>query len=430
MDLNLRHSLGVGLQRPQVEALIVGVFLLLGLNLPKSFSLLGIVFIVGLVLGRHEFRELIRVRLVTVSMVLLVAFGCSFSIRQFQLGFWQWTGVSIADLLTFTLYPSLALAVGWLSRRTFLSRRAMCLAVVGFSVGGLCYVLLSLAISRDPFWRFDEVFPSAVTVPWGDYGMSAQNVRSVEQRAMPALAMAGCLPLLLVRKPQEWRVKASLAFIVSMIAIYALWSLHGRLGYVALSAVIAPSLFLILNRRYRVPFLLAAGVIFGILINKKLICDERFPMQLGFVQHIVNAPWGGRQISFNFQGCPGQGLYQFAPPPSSYHLPHNIFLDTINDVGIIPAICLLITCSLLFIGLAQVFISFYKTELWSAADSLFFGLVAVVVVQSMFQPFLYSDRSMFTTSFLLTGALLAEPRVHGLAWSRSMVKSTDSCIGT
>lgn len=392
----------------QLAALTVGIFFLLGLNLPKSFSLLGLVFVIGLVWGRSELMTLIRARLVVSSIVLLVAFGCSFSIRQFQLGFWSLTGASIADLLTFTLYPSLALAAGWLSRRIFLSRRAMCLAIVAFAAGGLCYVLLSLAISRDPWWRLDEVFPSAVTVPWGDHGMSGQNVRSVEQRAMPALVFAGSLPALLLRKSRGWLIKALLAFIASIIAIYALWSLHGRLGYVVLFVVLVPSFFLMINRHWRLPLLSCAGVTIAIGFTRQWLCDERFPMQLAFLQHIADAPWGGRRITFSFEGCPSQGLMKFGPPPSFFHLPHNIFLDVINDVGILPAFFLILACSLLLAGLIQAFVLSYNIRLWSISDALAFGSAAVVVTQAMFQPFLYSDRSMFVASFLLTGALLAE----------------------
>lgn len=415
MNLNLLSNKSLGLSGFRLAMLIVGIFFLLGLSLPKSFSLLGLIFIVGLIWGRRELKALGRAPLVVSSMVLLVAFGCLFSISQFQLGFWSWNSSSIADLVTFTLYPTLALAVGWLSRRTFLSRRAMCLAIVAFAVGGLCYVLLSLAISRDPFWRLDEVFPRVVTVPWGDHGMSGQNVRSVEQRAMPALVFAGSLPLLLLRKSHGWQVKALLSFLLSTIAIYALWSLHGLLGYVVLSVVVAPSFFLMLNRHWRFPMFAFASMIILVGLYTQRLCDERLPMQLAFIQHFAHAPWGGRQISFGFEGCPSQGVLKFGPPPNFYHLPHNIFLDVINDVGILPAFFLILACSLLLAGLAQAFILSYNTESWVISDSLVFGSVAVVVIQAMMQPFLYSDRSMFAISFLLTGALLAESRFRRLA---------------
>jgi len=402
---NQRSCFGVS----QLAGLTVGIFFLLGLRLPKSFSLLGLVFVIGLIWGRRELRTLINARLVVSSIVLLVAFGCSFSIRQFQLGFWSLTGASLADLLTFALYPSLALTVGWLSRRTFFSRRAMSLAIVAFAVGGLCYILLSLAISRDPWWRLDEVLPNAVTVPWGEHGMNGQNVRSVEQRAMPALVLAGSLPLLLVRKPRGWLLKSLLAFIMSTTAIYCLWSMHGRLGYIALSAAVAPSFFLMLNRYCRLLLLSATGIIVGFALNRQWLCDERFPMQLTFLRHIAEAPWGGRRISFDFEGCLGQGVMAFGPPPNLLHLPHNIFLDVINDVGVLSAFFLLLACSALLFGLTRVFIIVYNPGRWGVGDAFAFGLVAVLVTQSMFQPFLYSDRSMFMMSFLLTGALLAEP---------------------
>jgi len=410
MNLNLFINKRLGLSGFRLAVSVVGIFFLLGLSLPKSFSLLGLIFIVGLIWCRRELKALIRAPLVVSSIVLLVAFGCSFSISQFQLGFWSWTGGSVADLVTFTLYPSLALSVGWLSRRTFLSRRAMCLAVIAFAVGGLCYVLLSLAISRDPWWRYNEVFPSVVTVPWGDHGMSGQNVRSVEQRAMPALVLAGSLPLVLVRKSRGWLVKAFLAFLVSMVAIYALWSLNGRLGYVVLSVVVAPSFFLMLNRHWRIPLISFVGVIISLGLYTQRLCDERLPMQLAFIQHIADAPWGGRRISFIFEGCPSQGVMKFGPPPNFLHIPHNIFLDVINDVGIFPAFFLLLACSLLLAGLVKAFILFYNPELWTISDALVFGFASVIVMQAMFQPFLYSDRAMFVGSFLLTGAILAELR--------------------
>jgi len=414
MNFNLLLNKYPGLSGFQLAILIVGIFFLLGLNLPKSFSLLGLIFIVGLVWGRCELKTLIRAPLVVSSIILLVAFGISFSISQFQLGFWSWTGGSIADLVTFTLYPSLALSVGWVSRRTFLSRRAMCIAVIAFAVGGLCYVLLSLAISRDPWWRYNEVFHSVVTVPWGDHGMSGQNVGSVEQRAMPALVLAGSLPLLLVRKSLGWLVQALLAFLVSMIAIYAFWSLHGHFGYIVLSVVVAPSLFLMINRHWRVPLFSFVGSIISISLYTQRLCDERLPMQLAFIQYIADAPWGGRRISFSFEGCPGQGVIKFGPPPISLHLPHNIFLDVINDVGILPAFFLILACSLLLGGLTKAFILFYNKANWAISDALMFGLVAFVVTQAMFQPFLYSDRSMFVASFLLTGAMLAELEFRSL----------------
>jgi len=193
---------------------------------------------------------------------------------------------------------------------------------------------------------------------------------------------------------------------------------------------------------------LAAAAV-GLGLQSRWLCDERFPMQLAFLGHFQRFPWGGREISFTFQGCPGQGDYQFAPPPNFLHLPHNIFLDVFNDVGIsftfqgcpgqgdyqfapppnflhlphnifldvfndvgfVPALFLLIAASLSLITIARGFADVAIAGTWDANQMLRAGLVSALFCQSMWQPFLYSDRMIFVLSFLLTGALIAESEI-------------------
>ena len=144
------------------------------------------------------------------------------------------------------------------------------------------------------------------------------------------------------------------------------------------------------------------------LVQTKRLCDERVPMQLAFLKNIPGHLGGGRQISFSFEGCPGQGLMKFAPPPNFLHLPHNIFLDQVNDVGLFPAIFLLAACSLLLASLLQGFWRAVHLNLWSPGLALRWSVLSCILTQALFQPFLYSDRLLFCLSFVFTGALLAD----------------------
>lgn len=154
--------------------------------------------------------------------------------------------------------------------------------------------------------------------------------------------------------------------------------------------------------------ILTAATALMVSIHSKMLCDERIPMQITFLRHILNHPWGGRQISFSFEGCPGQGLLRFTGSPGYIYLPHNIFLDIINDTGIIPAFFLLITGSTILILAGRHFLKVARTRKWDMGQSIRFGLIIAVICQSMFQPLLYSDQMLFTASFLLTGVLMAE----------------------
>lgn len=382
------------------------IFFLLGLNLPKSFSLLAFVLFFGLLSARAEWRSLCAARQLLVSIILIFSFGITFSVRQFQLGYWALSGHSIADMLTFTFFPATSLITGYLARRRVLTRKALSLAIMAFALGGLCYVLLALGISRNPWWDLAQVFRKVITVPWGEYGLSGQNVRSVEQRLFPALIALSCLPLLIVQRPRLWRTKVFFVSLMSLLASYALWALQGRLQFMALALSFVPYVFLIVNRSVRMALFVLVVLFVSSAPWNPLICDERYALHLEFLRHISSAPWGGRTISFVFEGC--QSKYVFAAPPAIIHLPHNIFLDVTNDVGIVPALFLLLGCSLLLVALLRGFVACGQAGLWNSGVALRFGIVAVVIVQSLFQPFLYSDRSFFVLSFLFAGAFLSE----------------------
>jgi len=245
-------------------------------------------------------------------------------------------------------------------------------------------------------------------VPWSQHGQFVQNVRSVEQRAFPALMLLCCVPMLIAQKQPRWRSRSLLLSTAGIIAYYSLYAFNGRLRYFALALSFAPYLFMIKQRLLRWLILALAAAAVGLGFQFRWLCDERFPMQLAFLGHIQRFPWGGRQISFSFHGCPGQGDFQFAPPPNFLHLPHNIFLDVVNDAGVVPALFLFIAASLSLIAIACGFANVAMAGTWDVDQMLRAGLVSAILCQSMWQPFLYSDRMIFVLSFLLTGSLIAE----------------------
>jgi hypothetical protein len=150
-----------------------------------------------------------------------------------------------------------------------------------------------LLLSRQPWWNLAEIFPSAITVPWGDQGMSGQNVRSVEQRAYAALAFLTVVPWLLWCRPAGWLTKALASLGLGASGAYAILSLNSpKLLAFALFFALLPCLLMLPSRRAR--WLALAGVvsITAWLVQAKRLCDERVPMQLAFLNQIPDHPWG------------------------------------------------------------------------------------------------------------------------------------------
>jgi len=408
----MRLSLEGCLQKHKTrERLCAAALFLLGLNLSKSFTLVALLLTGGLWIGRDNIKRALGQPMIKALVLCLMLFGLSFSVRQYQLGFWNQGLQSVSDVLTYTLLPSACLVFGFVARQRWIGRSAVTTAAIAFAMGGLLYVLIALGISRDPWWNVAEVFTSGVNVPWSQHGQFVQNVRSVEQRAFPALMLLCCVPMTIAKKQLRWRSRSLLLLTAGIIAYYSLYALNGRLRYVALALSFTPYLFMIKQRLLRwFIFALAAAAV-GLGLQFRWLCDERFPMQLAFLGHIQRFPWGGREISFTFHGCPGQGDFQFAPPPNFLHLPHNIFLDIVNDAGAVPALFLLIAASLSLITITREFADVAISGTWDANQMLRSGLVSALFCQSMWQPFLYSDRMIFVLSFLLTGALIAESEI-------------------
>lgn len=386
------------------------VAITLGLNLPKTFSGLVILFFWTVLRYRCDLREILASRATVYASVLLVLFGISYSFRQLQLEVWPFSFRALPDLVCYSLMPAWALIAGRLLGHRF-GQRMVSAVIIGFAFGGLLYVLLSVLISHVPWYNIFQKFPSSITMPWSDHGISPENVRSVEQRAYLALlllpvAMSGNQKFILTDFVKQKNV--TIYLLLSALAAYSLWSLNGRLGFVALAVGFAPWGFIqFANLTNRKKFFIIAFVcsLIVILMHMGALCDERFPMQAEFIRHIPSYPWGGRQIEFAFTSCPGQPASSFAEVA---HLAHNIFLDVINDVGIIPCAFLLLSSMILLHKIVPIWITAVSDSAWTFDLSLRYAVFVVIVLQSLFQPFLYSDQAMYTISYCYTGILLSE----------------------
>ena len=380
-----------------------GLGLLLGLGLPRSFLLLDAVLLALAWLGGRRPGPAPS-RLLLWSSGWLLLFGLSYGSIQIGWGVW-WPPRQHGPELVAMLMPAAALAVGWFLPRCA-SRRQLSAWIVAYGAGALVYALLCLALSRSPWWNVAQSFVHNVRVPWGSQPW--MNMRSVEQRAFVALGWwPVALPCLWGLARQRWRAVPLL--VMAALAAHAAWAFQGRIGVVVLALASLPGLWSLRRQRWRLGLLAVGSVAVGVGLASGRLCDERGWLQLGFVQRLAQAPWGGRQIAFTYRDCRPELLNRFGPgPDAAAFSPHNLVLDIYNDAGWLPALCVLLAVMPLLWVLLRGFWGVLQRQGWSADLALRWSCVALVVVQWLLQPFWYADQLMCILGFLLAGALLAE----------------------
>ena len=334
----------------------------------------------------------------------MLVFGLSYGAIQIGWGVW-WPPRQHGPELVAMLMPAAALAVGWLLPRC-VSRRQLSAWIVAYGAGALVYALLCLALSRTPWWNLAQSFVHNVRVPWG--AQPWMNMRSVEQRAFVALAWwPVALPWCLGAARQ--RCRAVPLLVMAALATHAAWAFQGRIGVVVLALASLPGLWCLRGHRWRLGLVAMGSVGVAVGLASGRLCDERGWLQLGFVQRLVQAPWGGRQIAFTYRDCRPELLNRFgALPDAAAFSPHNLVLDVYNDAGWLPALCLLLAVVPLFWVLLRGFWWVLQRQGWTVDLALRWSCVALLVVQWLLQPFWYADQLMCILGFLLAGALLAE----------------------
>ena len=382
--------------------------LLLGLGVPRSFSLLYCALSAIIFSGLRRPGQLPS-RLLLWSAMWLVLFGGSYA--AFQVGWQVWSPVRVylPEIIAIVLLPPMGLLAGWLLHRS--GRICVTRLIIGYLLGALIYALIALALSRTPWWNVAQTFPHVLRVPWGSHLW--MSTRAVEQRSFLALALLPVgLPLLL-RPLIRLRWLGVVCVVMSGLAMHLAWALQGRIGFAALLIASLPCLCWI--RRFSLRWLVAvlSGMLLSLAIGSGMLCDERWWLVGGFLKHLGDAPWGGRLIHYTYADCkPGNWSTFGSSPGTSAFTPHNLILDVYNDAGWIPCFFLLLALVPILASLLRGFWTSYTRDGWDVQLSLRWSVLSVLVVQWLAQPLLYTDQLMFSLGFVYVGALLADFNSH------------------
>lgn len=409
----------------------------IGLHLPRSFTLLYCFAAVVILLARLRSRSGMfgsshpQTVLAAISLVALILFSCSYVVGMLWWGFWILpddfsnilNALTLPGLLFIAGLGAASLGVAW-ATRVFLC----------YALGGLIYVLAALVVSRSPWWNVGEIFPLMIDVPWGNAG--AMNVRSVEQSAYPSLLLAAPAFTLLASNSSFSRLKLLLFLLVaSMVGAHAVWSLNGRLGWLALLIAVLPLsiraahplkrlkayFFSSGNRLWLLVGMCASAVaVFRIFfpflkrfdsgIWTQGFCDERLDMFAAMFARMYQAPWGGKLLRIPYEGCGDRVPMLLSQAGGSIVAVHNVPLEIYYSVGSIPLLLLIAAVVPLLVVVLRGF--FLALPGWNWHVSLRWSWLVLLFCQWMFQPLLYSDGLLYYFTFFVLGLLVVEASCH------------------
>jgi len=389
-----------------MEALLFG---LIGLHLPKSFTLLYAAL--ALLAWRTRKAPPLAPQLRWCLGALLL-FSISYSAISVHYGLWQLGGRDLLDLVSMVLLPAGCVWIG-VRAAAVLSWRQRSWLWLAYGLGALAYVWIVLlhgrVFSPDGAWldllvrRRD----STIAAPWGPDPLV--NVRSVEQNA--ALACAWLLPGLWLLRRSAMAKFIALAGVLGWAATLCF---SGRLGWLVLALGALPVAVGWMRSRRRQQAL-GLGCLAGVTALALAVWrfprlwlrlyDERFDRFAGFVPVAPQFPWGGNQLHFQ-----GTALDFDA---SQGELMHNVFLDLYVRVGWLPLLLLLLALVPLLLRALASLAWVLRQETLQLDGCIAAGFLLCLSVQWLFQPLLYGDGLLFYVGFLLIGILAGEPSLRG-----------------
>ena len=408
----------------------VALFLIgcVGLHVPRSFTLLYVLILLIFGLSRRLVRdvtpEATDFRRWRLTVLLLLLFSITYCVGMVFWGFWTWPADRL-DLINALLMPALMFVAGL--QAASLGRMWSTRLLLAYALGAVLYPLIALMIAREPWWSWGQVFRGEIMVPWG--ASTVMNVRAVEQNAYPALLLLPSALLLLVRPgPRERRLLVMVLVGLGLLGAHIVWSLYGRLGWLALLCACLPIVGLVAagpSRRavnlWRMPVELVLPSLMTLTALASLrfiagranvgiwsqgLCDERIGLYGAMLTHLHQAPWGGRLLRLAFDAC-GVPM-SFAAEGAVIGLAHNVVLDVYFDVGLISTLLLLAAVLPPLFATLRGFLLSWRH--WDWQVSLRWGWLCLLLCQWLFTPLLYSDGLLFYLSFFLLGLFVVESR--------------------
>ena len=404
-----------------MASLTIVLFLLVGLHVPKAFTLLyGALLACAIQVGRSQSPGLTtRPAYWLWSLLGVLLFSVVYQAIMLYWGFASPHGSGLFDVISGLILPAGCLWVGF--NLPVLGCAWATKMLLAYSLGALLYVGSALVVARHPWWAIDQMFSLEVSTPWGMPRLV--NVRSIEQNGILALSLLPAALLLAIKPGFRARIGALLMGGSALLGLHTVLALNGRLGFLAFGLALLPFLPMAWHARQRWPKFLVPAVQGGSVLIGAVIwrhpsfqrvlaegyCDERFGIYLVFFQQLNNAMLGGHHIVVSSFLCDGKTPFGLGGGISgNLTMVHDVVLDIYNDAGILPVVLLLFA---LVPVLAMVLRGFWRVSckgLWDWQWSVRWSCLVVLLTQWLFQPLLYGDALLYYLSFLVLALLAAE----------------------
>jgi len=394
---------------------------LVGLHLPKAFTLLYLLYAVLFWQTRNA--PVVAHRRLW-PLPALEVFSVGYSWTSLHYGLWSLQGRDLLDLISMLVLPWGGVWLGARLAQCWTPRQLSGIWLV-YGLGALAYVWAVLVLGRDalsssPLEIWMQHRDLSIAVPWGHQGV--MNVRSVEQNA--SFAVAWMFPGLWLLRRQEQPRLALLMLVAGVFGLLAVFAFHGRIGLLVALLSLVPLAWASASERQaaRQPLQFTAWALLGLVgflllsvfsllwgrgdITSRLLAriyDERLDRVLAFFSHIPDTLWGGQRLSFQYFEQQRQLWIGF--DASAGDMLHSVPFDLVVRAGLIPTVAILVAVvPLLCRAFRQL------GHLLSDSSSRGYALIAAgfliaLTVQWLFQPLIYADGLLFYFGFLGLGVL-------------------------